>query len=132
MKAFLKKHKRAFTVFGLLLVLVCLLEIWWVTAGIRGTWEARFDIWRGHYAVQSYGLNVYGREYAQLLKERYGIRTHIVAFCLVSEDERAYADNYNKLSAAAAKQKFGHDVFTECFEDAKIMWEQKVASAKIK
>lgn len=37
----------------------------------------------------------------------------------MSETLRSYADSYNEVSAAAANQKFGHDVSKECEELAR-------------
>jgi hypothetical protein len=80
---------------------------------------ARFDVRHGHYMVLAYGLPPAWRsEYARLLKERYGIEVHTVAFCIVSEDLRSYADSYDEVSSAAANQKFELDVFKECAEAA--------------
>jgi hypothetical protein len=128
MNAFLIKHKRLFAVIGLALFLPVFLQTWWLTAGTRGQMRARFDLWRGHYAIHTYGLILPSREYARILKDRYGIETHIDALCIVSESQISYADSYNKLSTAAANRKFGHNVFKECYEDARREWE--VRSAK--
>jgi hypothetical protein len=75
--------------------------------------------------MQTYGLNPWGREYARLLKARYGIETHVVALCIASETTLSYADSYNEVSKAAANSKFGHDVFKECYETAKKSWERQ-------
>jgi hypothetical protein len=114
-------------VIGVLVLLPALLQVWWLTAPTRGQLTAHFDVWRGHYVIQSYGLNISGREYASLLKERYGIETHTVALCIVSETVRSYADSYNKVSSAAANRKFGHDVFKECGGEARQNWERERA-----
>ena len=123
MNTFLAKHKRLFAVTGLVVLLPVLLQTWWLAAGTRGRLHARFDIWRGHYAIHAYGLRLSGREYARILKDRYGIETHVDALCIVSESQISYADSYNKLSTAAANRKFGHDVFEECSEEARRDWE---------
>lgn len=89
--------------------------------------DARRDIAQGHYEVLGYGLpSPWRHEYVRLLKERYGIRYCTVALCIVSEDLLAYADNYNKLSVAAANRKFKHDVFKECAEEAERSWKAKL------
>jgi hypothetical protein len=91
--------------------------------------DARRDIAQGHYEVLGYGLpSPWRHEYVRLLKERYGIRYCTVALCIVSEDLLAYADNYNKLSVAAANRKFKHDVFKECAEEAERSWKAKLES----
>jgi hypothetical protein len=127
MKTFLVKHKRLFAVIGLVLLLPVLLQTWWLTAGTRGQLHARFDLWRGHFAIHTYGLNLSGREYARILKDRYGIATHVDALCIVSESQISYADSYNKLSTAAANRKFGRDIFKECSEEARREWESRRA-----
>lgn len=127
MTTFVRKHRLLFALVGLAVLMPVLLEIFWLTAGARGRLQARYDLWRGHYAIHTYGLSLSGREYARILKDRYGIETHVDAFCIVSESQRAFADNYNKLSTAAAERKFGHDVFKECSEDARREWEARRA-----
>ena len=92
--------------------------------------DARRDIAQGHYEMLGYGLpSPWRHEYVRMLKERYGIRYCTVALCIVSEDLLAYADNYNKLSVAAANRKFKHDVFKECAEEAERSWKAKLESA---
>lgn len=132
MSSFLRRHRTLFVLFavpGLLLLVLGTLEAWSLTAGPMGTLHARYDLWHGHYAIHTYGLNLWGREYARILKDRYGIETHIDAFCLVSESQIAFADSYNKLSTAAANRKFGHDIFKECGEEAEHEWEARRAQA---
>jgi hypothetical protein len=127
MNTFLANHKRLFAIIALVLLLPVLLQTWWLTAGTRGQLRARFDLWRGHYAIHTYGLNLSGREYARILRARYGVETHVDALCIVSESQRSYADSYNKLSTTAANRKFGHDVFKECSEEARHEWESRRA-----
>jgi len=99
--------------------LVALAIIWSATAGLRGKLTARYDVHQGHYYILAYGLAPAARaEYARLLNERYGIELRKVADCIVSESLISYVDNYDHVSAAAAKRKFGHDVFEECWKDA--------------
>jgi hypothetical protein len=50
------------------------------------------------------------------LKEQYGIDFRWVDFCTVSPTLRAYADGYDDLSGAAAKRKFGDDVFEKSWK----------------
>lgn len=77
--------------------------------------------------MQTYGLNPWADEYSRLLKQRYGIETHAMALCVVSDGVMLYSDSYNILSTAAAKRKFGKDVFKECWEDARRNWERQRA-----
>jgi len=120
-----KRTVRAFAVFA---AIVGLLTLWEYTPATRGRYCAQFNVWRGHYAVVSYGMLPWRHEYAELLRERYGVELYTVAFCIVSENVRSYADSYNAVSAAAANRKFGHDIFRECMEAARRSWErQRVA-----
>ena len=125
MSKFSQNNKKLIAPAVLVILMAAVLEGWWLTAAARGTLLARFDVWRGHYAIHSYGLNVSGREFAKLLKERYGIGTQVDALCIVSVSERQFADSYNKVSTAAANRRFGHDVFKECNEEARREWEAK-------
>jgi hypothetical protein len=106
-----------------LAALPLLIWAWDASAPIRGTLLARFDLARGHIALLAYGLPPgYSDEYTRLLKERYTIERRQIALCLVSRSLIAYADSYNRLSVAAAKAKFHHDVFSETAQDAQRIW----------
>ena len=119
LRASVRKHKKVYAVIASIALLAALAEAWSAAASMRGRMAARFDIRHGHNIVLAYGLPPAWRsEYDRLLKERYGIEVRTVAFCIVSEDLRSYADSYDEVSAAAANQKFEHDVFKECAEAA--------------
>jgi hypothetical protein len=127
MRAFLRDHKKL----AFVTLLIVVPAAWWLAAPVRGQMAARFDVWRGHYRVLAYGLPVAWRsEYAGLLQERYGIELHPVAGCVVSEALISYVRNYNKVSAAAANRKFGHDVLKECEEAASKSWEYQRSHGK--
>jgi hypothetical protein len=80
---------------------------------------------RGHYKILGYGLpSPWRAEYARLLQERYGIEFHAVAGCIVSRSLVSYVDEYDSVVEAAAKAKFGRDIFTETAEDAQRGWLQ--------
>jgi hypothetical protein len=118
MLAFAKKH-RVISAVITFVFLVALALGWSATAATRGKLTARYDVHQGHYYILAYGLAPAERaEYARLLKQRYGIELRKVADCIVSESLVAYVDNYDHVSAAAAKRKFGHDIFEECWKDA--------------
>jgi len=107
----------------IVLTLFGLLVGWWETAGIRGYMVASFDVARGHYEEQGYGLPGPGRpEYARLLRERYGIEYRQVALCTVSDELVNYADAYNSVSVAAAQRKFGPDIFEKTYKEAENDW----------
>jgi hypothetical protein len=132
-RAFVSNHKKVIAVIGFVALLIALVEAWLVSAPMRGRITARFDVWRGHYEVRVYGLPpVWRSEYARLLKNQYGIETHTVAFCIVSETLRSYADSYDDVSSAAANRKFGRDVFKECTEAARESWERQRARGRAK
>jgi len=119
-----KAPKKIALVVGILALVVWVELVREYTGPVRGRVAAHFDLWRGHYVVLAYGLpSPWRPQYTQLLRERYGIEVRTVALCIVSETLRSYADSYDEVSAAAANQKFGHDVFKECQESARSKWE---------
>lgn len=116
----MNNHKKLIASIGFVALLLAFLEVWSVAAPRRGQTAARFDLWRGHYRILTYGQPVpYFPEYARLLKERYGIEIHPVAGCIVSKDLISYVDGYDGIIAAATKHRFGRDVFKECADDAR-------------
>ena len=120
----MKAPKKIALVLGILALVICAELVREYTAPMRGRVAAHFDVWRGHYVVLAYGLpSPWRPQYTQLLRERYGIEVRTVALCIVSETLRSYADSYDEMSAAAANQKFGHDVFKESEESARSQWE---------
>ena len=122
--AFVKLPRKIALVFGILALVVCVELVREYTASMRGRLTAHFDVWRGHYVVLAYGLPPPRRhQYAQLMRERYGIEIRTVALCIVSETLRSYVDSFDEVSHTAANQKFGHDVFKECAEVARSKWE---------
>jgi len=129
MRNFFSRHN---TLAGVTTAFCCLILcswLWSATASLRGEIDAQRDTEQNHYEVLGYGLpSPWRHEYIRLLKERYGIHFRAVALCIVSEDVRAYADNYNKVSVAAANRRFSHDVFKECAEEAERGWKAKLES----
>lgn len=117
--SFLRKGRKR-----VLIIAFGLAALWWITfpwpfAAARGRFAARLDLALGNCRILRYGLHMADREYTELLKERYGIGSKRVADCIVSEPLVEYADNYNAVSMATAKQKYGHDIFSECLQKAK-------------
>ena len=101
---------------------------WEFSASVRGRIAAHVDVARGHYRTLGYGLPVsWLPEYARLLRGRYGIEYRAVAGCIVSQSLIAYVEAYDAVSSAAAKNRFRHDVFRECAEDARTGWERRMA-----
>jgi hypothetical protein len=131
MRNFVRRHKILTGSIAVLAGLILWSVIWSVTASARGELVARYDISRGYYEVQGYGLpDPWRPEYARLLQARYGVKFRTVALCIVSRTLVAYADSYDTVSIAAINRKFGHDVFEECWQEARRNWEQTHRSAK--
>src|SRR6476619_4095775 len=119
MRNFFSRHKTLALVTAAFGGLILFSWLWFATASVRGEIDAQRDIAQDHYVVLGYGLpSPWRQEYIRLLRERYGIRFRTVALCIVSEDVKAYADNYNKVTVAAANRRFKRDVFKECAEEA--------------
>jgi hypothetical protein len=109
----------------IVLAIVALFPAWSSSAPIRGRWLAQFDVAQGHYRILRYGLPARGSaEYELLLRERYGIESRRVAFCIVSQQLVAYAGSYNAVSTAAIERKFGRDVLKENWDEAIRLWQQ--------
>jgi len=119
-----QRHKTLALV-TVLTAMVLLMTAWSISAPARGQLVASFDVARGHYEVQGYGLPLPWRaEYAQLLQHRYKVNFRTVALCIVSRSLVAYVDSYDDVIMKAVNRKFGHDVFKECAEEARRNWER--------
>jgi hypothetical protein len=91
----------------------------------RGRLAAKVDLEFGRHEVLGYRLPGRFRvEYARLLRDRYGIHFRTIALCIVSQSQIDYADSYNALSMDFANRKFRHDVFKECYEEARLKFIQ--------
>jgi len=120
MKDFIRKHKVLSVMVAFVVFTVSFCELWEPSASLRGHVAARFDLARARYQLLVYGFPSPCRdEYARLLRQRYGIEFRAVAFCIVSKSLCSYADAYDDTVEAAAIGKFGHDVFKECWEEAR-------------
>jgi hypothetical protein len=125
MKVFMRKHPSLFVCLVIFLVIAGFLG-WDYSAGIRGQLTARFDVARGRFEVLAYGLPApWRREWASLMRERYGIEMRIVAGCALSQSLAEYADGYNQVSGTAAIRRFGRDVFREVEADAVAQWKSR-------
>jgi hypothetical protein len=124
--AFLSKSKKIALVTGFIALVIASAEAWSVAAPIRGRLAAWVDVRHGHYRLLVYGLPPpESPEYEALLRGRYDIEMKAVAGCTVSESLVSYVAGYDALSAAAARRKYGHDVFKECEEAARRSCESK-------
>jgi len=122
--ALVKVSQKAALIVGVFALVISAESMREYTAPMRGRLTAHYDVWRGHYVVLAYGLPLPWRsQYAQLLRERYGVEVRTVALCIVSETLRSYADSYDEVSAADANHRFGRDIFKECAEAARAQWE---------
>jgi hypothetical protein len=107
-------------------ILVVILALWYPTAYPRGAAMAFFDVLRGHYEVQVYGLPLpWEGEYYRLLKEKYGVSLRPVADCVVPPSVKWYADGYNAVSCQQVLKKYGVDIFEECGNRAQSKWQQE-------
>lgn len=104
-------------------LLICCFSGWWFSASLRGQLAARFDVARGRYLLQTYGLPVpWINEEGRILRQRYGIQMEAVAGCVVSPPLVNYVDAYDDYVVAAANRRFGRDVFKESREEAERNW----------
>ena len=97
---------------------------------MRGEASAKSDIAHGRYRELTYGLPGPGRlEYTRVLRERYGIEVRVVAGCVVPPTLIDYVAGYNSVSMAAAKRKFGRNVFREAGDEARRTWRARAGGA---
>lgn len=68
---------------------------------------AKYDAWRGNYAILVYGMpGFFEKEYAQELK-RYGVSHIRIAGCVANYQLRQYADGYNSVMFEKMYRKYG-------------------------
>jgi len=111
-----KPFRRFWTLTGTGLVL--LLVLWPLTAYYRGMLMAHIDHSRGHYEIQVHGFLFFfddPEEEGRLLRERYGVTVNFVGGCGVSEPFAWYVKGYNAASRRLIFEKYGKDVFQECY-----------------
>ena len=77
------------------------------TAYQRGKADAAKDVAAGVLAVEVYGMGAGGGRGVQLLQERFGIDTRVVAGCGVNDEILGHAAGYNKVSEAEIDRRFG-------------------------
>jgi hypothetical protein len=100
---------------GILWLTTCL--SWPFSGHIRGQAEACFDLLRGHPKWLGVGLPLFPPEFDLILKERYGIEVRQTG-CLRDGMLDAYVAGYNEVIVAAAKHKFGADIFKKAAGEA--------------
>jgi len=131
MRNFVRKHKILTGSIAVVVGLILWSGIRSVTASARGELVARYDVYRG--ALRGIGLwssRPWRPEYAQLLQERYGSNFVRWLLCIVSRTLVAYVDSYDTRQHCPINRKFGHDVFEECWQEARKNWEQAHRSAR--
>jgi hypothetical protein len=94
-----------------------LVLVWQFTPYPRGMLMAYIDHRLGHHEKKVYGglAPPWVVEGERLLKEKYGVTVTSVGSCCVSDSAMSYADGYNAVSVPRLIQKFGHDIFEECY-----------------
>jgi hypothetical protein len=96
---------------------------WWPIPSICGGHDARVDVSKVNFKELRDGRPFPGSdEYTHILHDRYGIEVHYVGYCTTPKSTQDYADAYDRVSTAAAKRKFGHDVFKETYDEAVKNW----------
>jgi hypothetical protein len=96
------------------------------SSGVR---EAYADHARGHYEIKTYGIPApWDEEYHRLLQQKYGVRLHQVAGCVVSRGFSDYVRGYNDISTRLLREKYGRDVVEECEQLAKKKWDAEQAN----
>ena len=110
---FLRKHPMIYTS-----VLALTIFLAWIYGPYPvGAAVALYHKVIGRQEVVAYGmLNQGFFEYAECLKERYGITIRIISGCCVSLTGQRYAQGYNDIAYPLLKRSFGRDIFAECAE----------------
>jgi hypothetical protein len=118
-QTFARNHK-ILTVFLLLFgAPIATYSAWSVSASTRGKVSAHLDLRRGQYTLLLHGLPMHADpEFRRILKDRYGVDSKRVGYCVTSFPVRAYADSYNEVVAAAIERKFHRDVILDAFREA--------------
>ena len=84
--------------------------------GYVGTMEAKYDLMRGHYRIQSFGLNPF-MAYEEDVIKLYGIECIAVAGCVVNDLIIENVEAYNSVMRKAILEKFGIDIDSWKYKD---------------
>lgn len=105
-------------VYGALIFFV--LAVWFSSWGaVYGRLSAKYDISRGHFEIQKYGLMRGPLPiYSKILKDRYNVRCPSISGCMVTPAEVQFKNAYNSVSQPAIIEHFGKDIFTESMRAA--------------
>jgi hypothetical protein len=83
-------------------------------AAERGRAEAKADIAAGQLILRTYGINPTGASpYARLLEERLGVKTRVVAACMVDGRIIAETAAYNEVMKREIRKRFGKDALAD-------------------
>ena len=107
------------TLAAIVILPVVVNQIWSRTASFRGKHAAQRDLAHGHYVILAYGLPPAGVvEYAQIMRQKYGVEYRQVARCIVSQSLVSYADAYDEVSGSEIRKKFGQNFFANSWDEA--------------
>lgn len=91
-----------------------------------GRVDAERDLRAGRLIVEIYGFPLRGEpEYAQMLRDRYGVELRRVASDIVDVNAIGHAMGYNVVSEAEIKRRFGSDVFERLQQEAERIYNQR-------
>ena len=84
-----------------------------------GKLDAKIDIKNGKYKFKTYGLHSEWFDlYCKILLTKYNIEVEGIAGCVVTNDIRKYVEDYNSVSMAEIKKKYGNDIFEKSKDEA--------------
>jgi hypothetical protein len=98
--------------------------LWFLSAYPRGALTAQIDQAFGHYEVQFFGPPPppWWPDYRKMLKDKYDVELRGVAGCLVTPQLVWYVSGYNSVSERRIEEKYGKDIFKECFTLTRKSW----------
>ena len=89
------------------------------SARITGIRDAKRDLAKGTFAVETMGLRRSDSfERDEILRQRHGIETRVVAGCVVTEELVAHMEGYNSVMKPEIRRRFGQDVFERTLAEA--------------
>lgn len=103
------------------IMIAFLVLIWPLAAYPRGIVKAYLDHAFGRLELRTYGfpLCIWDECYCKRLEERYQVHVIQTGDCQIWPHVAWYANGYNHVSVPLIKQRFGKDVFEDCFSACK-------------
>lgn len=87
-------------------------------AYVLGQTDARRDLAAGKLGIETFGfLRIEHADFRSILKERYGIETHVVAGCIVNSTITGHASGYNAIMNAEIEKRFGKNLFERVWKE---------------